>query len=322
MQGYIFPLRKQVYIITIYLPLRRMDFYVILGTTLLLQGVKIMKLKHWLAAALFCFSTVLPVAAEESIQNSTPVTMTVNDCLIQTDAKPFLHKGITYVPIRFVSEALGADSVTWNSKSNTAVIVHEGDTITLARGQNNAYINGKYVPMTSSVQLVNDRLFVPARFVAEALGCTVDWVYDTYTVAITKPGATVPQELIADRSYTDDEIYWLSKIIHAESQGEPMEGKIAVANVILNRTKSDDYPNTIYDVIFDTKHGVQFSPILNGTIYHDPYGDSIIAAKRALEGENPVGDCLFFLNPKSATSFWITNNRTFYTTIQNHDFYL
>lgn len=282
-----------------------------------------MKKRYLLCLLLFCLQFLaVPVSAAEDIQFDAPITMTVNDILIQMDTQPFLYKGTTLVPIRFVSEALGADSVSWDSATDSAVICHGNTTIILPKDQNIGYVNGKAVPVGSSIKLVGNRLFVPVRFVSETLDCQVDWIYNTYTVSIQKPGITVPETLVGTRSYTDDEIYWLSKIIHAESQGEPMEGKIAVGNVILNRVNSRDYPNTVYGVIFDKMHGVQFSPVLDGSIYQDPYGDSIIAAKRVLEGENVVGDCLFFFNPKTAQSQWILNNRTYYTTIRNHDFYL
>ena len=101
-----------------------------------------------------------------------------------------------------------------------------------------------------------------------------------------------------------------------------MKGKIAVANVVLNRVQSNLYADNIYDVIFDTNYGVQFTPVLNGSIYNVPLGDSIIAAKRALNGESHAGKSLYFLNPKTAQSFWIVNNRIFYKSIGNHDFYL
>lgn len=101
-----------------------------------------------------------------------------------------------------------------------------------------------------------------------------------------------------------------------------MIGKIAVANVVLNRVKSPLFANNIYDVIFDRNYGVQFTPILNGTIYNTPLGDSVVAAKRALRGENYASESLYFLNPRIATSSWIINNRTFFRRIGNHDFYL
>lgn len=281
--------------------------------------------KRWiLLFVFFCMLGLTPQEASSSsdITFDTPITLTVNKTLIKTDTEPFLYQGTTFVPIRFVSEALGADSVEWDKSSQTAIIKSEGKTIHLPKGKNGGYVNGNYVPVPSGIQLVNDRIYVPVRFVSEQLDCGVNWVYETYTVDIEKEGVVVPADMIGKRNYTDDEIYWLSKIIHAESQGEPMKGKIAVGNVVLNRVKSKDYPNTIYGVIFDRNHGVQFSPVLNGTIYHTPYGDSIIAAKRALSGENHAGRSLFFLNPTIAESFWIPNNRTYYTTIANHDFYL
>jgi N-acetylmuramoyl-L-alanine amidase len=126
--------------------------------------------------------------------------------------------------------------------------------------------------------------------------------------------------------YTDDynseDLYWLSRIVHAESEGERHEGKLAVANTILNRVKSSEFPNTVYGVIFDKKHGVQYTPVANGKIYNSPEKDSISAAKSALEGNNNIGKAMFFYNPRKSTSNWIKNNRKFYATIGNHNFHL
>ena len=49
--------------------------------------------------------------------------------------------------------------------------------------------------------------------------------------------------------------------------------------------------------------------------------ESVTAGKMAANGENPVGDSLYFLNPKTATSYWILRTRVFYRRISNHDFY-
>ncbi len=263
---------------------------------------------------------VAPVSAE--INFDTPITMKVNDTLIKTETDAFMHRGTTYVPIRFVSRALGAEHISWNENTATAIVKHRDTTIELPKNKKYAFVNGKKVNIENGSQLVNDRSYVPVRFVAETLGCTVDWIFSTYTVNIKKTGITVPEEVISTRHYSDDDIYWLSKIIHAESRGEPMQGKIAVGNVVLNRVQDKNYPNTIYGVIFDRKYGTQFSPVIDGSIYQTPLGDSIIAAKRALNGEVTVGDCLYFLNPKTAQNSWIIHNRPYYTTIQNHDFYL
>lgn len=133
---------------------------------------------------------------------------------------------------------------------------------------------------------------------------------------------TDSKEVASRGNNREDDLYWLSRIIHAEAQGEPYEGKVAVGNVILNRIKSSDFPNTLYGVVFDKQFGyTQFSPVIDGSIYNTPNSESINAAKAALNGERPIGDALYFLNPRKATNFWIVQNRKFFMTIGDHDFY-
>lgn len=122
--------------------------------------------------------------------------------------------------------------------------------------------------------------------------------------------------------YNDTDLYWLSRIVHAEAQGESYAGKVAVANTILNRVKSSDFPNTVKGVIFDTKYGTQYTPVANGAIYNTPAQSSINAAKDALNGVNYVGNSMYFYNPKTAPNSWASNNRPYYTTIGNHKFHL
>lgn len=124
------------------------------------------------------------------------------------------------------------------------------------------------------------------------------------------------------RGYREEDLYWLSRIIHAEAQGESYEGKVAVGNVVLNRVESSLFPNTIKEVVFDKQHGyTQFSPVLDGNIYNTPNSDSINAAKDALSGKRPVGEALYFLNMSKSTNFWIVQNRKYFMTIGDHDFY-
>lgn len=262
-----------------------------------------------------------PLASAESI-NNIPICINVNGSYIKTDAEPVLDDGATYVPIRAICDALSVTDVVWVADEKKAVISDGNNEISILIGKDYAYINDEKVSVPGGSFLSYDRTFVPIRFVAESLSAEVDWDSETYTVLIEKEGNDVPQELILDRSYTDDDIYWMAKIINAESAGEPYEGKIAVGNVIMNRVLSDDYPDTIYGVIFDMNHGVQFEPVMNGTIYNKPTGESIIAAKAALEGENVAEGSLFFLNKDIAQSFWIVNNRVYLKTIGRHSFYL
>lgn len=225
------------------------------------------------------------------------------------------------MPIRFVSDALGAHSITWDQSRATATIKQGSTTIQITENKKEAYVNGRKVILNKSARIHSGRLYVPVRFVAESFGAKVGWDNTYYIVQINKSGVSVNSSLI-DWRYTKDEIFWLGRIIEAESSGEPASGKVAVGNVILNRVKSNEFPNTIYTVIFDRTHGVQFEPIMNGSIYNTPSSESMISAKRALRGENIAGNSLYFLNPRTAANSWISNNRPYYMTIHNHDFYL
>jgi hypothetical protein len=84
------------------------------------------------------------------------------------------HDGRTMVPLRFISEGLGA-SVTWNGE-NHQVMIQKGDTtIYVTVGLNQIVVNGSNVDMDTTAENTNGSVFVPARFVGEALGAAVDY---------------------------------------------------------------------------------------------------------------------------------------------------
>lgn len=101
--------------------------------------------------------------------------------------------------------------------------------------------------------------------------------------------------------YTEDELKLLACLVHAEAGNQSYEGKLAVANVVLNRVKSGKFPDTIKDVIYQPG---QFSVAKNGSLAkqlkkYDNYSSkshllTIKAAKAALSGENNIGNCLYF----------------------------
>ena len=121
--------------------------------------------------------------------------------------------------------------------------------------------------------------------------------------------------------YTEEDLYWMARIISAESRGEPLLGKLAVGTVVLNRVASAGFPDTIHDVIFDRKWGVQFTPVANGTVYNEPTQESVLAAKLVLDGARAAGDSLYFLAPDLTDNHWTMENRTYVTTIGCHWFY-
>ena len=213
---------------------------------------------------------------------------------------------------------MGAESITWNAKTQTATVKKGEISIKITDGANYIEASGRILYAPTGVKNINDRLFVPIRPLATALLADVEWNGATRSVTLSKSKS---QFASGSEFYNSDDLYWLSRIISAEARGEPMKGKIAVGNVVLNRKASPSYPNTVYGVIFDRKHGTQFSPVSYGTIYNTPTEESIVAAKICLEGYTISDEILFFVNPKYATSNWIANNRPFAFRIGNHYFF-
>lgn len=229
-----------------------------------------------------------------------------------------LIDSITYVPLRRLSESAKNCTIKYDDRTKTATVKYDGLTITVTTGNRYISVNGRYFYGIGEVKNINGSLYVPIRPLARALHLEVNWNANTRSVNLTKATWTLKD---AESYYNADELYWLSRIIEAEAGGEILEGKIAVGNVVLNRVKSKQYPNTIYGVIFDFKHGIQFTPAYTGTIYNKPSQESIIAAKICLEGYEIIPGVLFFFNPRIATSNWISKNRPFAARIGQHDFY-
>lgn len=232
------------------------------------------------------------------------------------DAAATVRENTTYVSLRAVTEALrpGA-AVSWAGDHAAA---KAADCILTARpGALYLEANGRALFVPQGVLLEGGRTLVPVRVLADALGARVDWDPATGGVHVTSVGRAPT----AAEVYDPDALHWLGQIISAESQGEPLIGKIAVGNVILNRAASPDFPDTIYGVIFDDRWGGQFEPVRNGSVYWAPTEESVTAAKLVLEGADVAGDSLYFLAPALTSNHWIMESRPYVTTIGVHWFY-
>jgi N-acetylmuramoyl-L-alanine amidase len=107
---------------------------------------------------------------------------------------------------------------------------------------------------------------------------------------------------------SDADIDLLARIVRAEAQTEPFEGKVAVADVVLNRVESNKFPNTIKEVIYAPG---QFQPVANGEIHKPADEESIEAVLTALTDNGDIAeDALFFYNPSIATNRWLDSRET------------
>lgn len=96
--------------------------------------------------------------------------------------------------------------------------------------------------------------------------------------------------------YSDSTLKLLAAIIFCEAGNQPYEGQVAVGAVVMNRVRSDAFPDTVREVIYQKG---QFTPAGSGwldrVVASEGYTDSALqAAKDALAGQSPIGDCLYF----------------------------
>ncbi|WP_228728376.1 cell wall hydrolase [Brevibacillus composti] len=112
------------------------------------------------------------------------------------------------------------------------------------------------------------------------------------------------------------DIELLSRLVYAEGRGEPYEGQVAIAAVVLNRVESPQFPNTVPGVIFARN---AFSPVQDGQLSHRTNDTARKAVMDAINGKDPSGGALYFFNPKTATSDWIWSRKQT-LRIANHVF--
>ncbi|WP_047985962.1 cell wall hydrolase [Ornithinibacillus californiensis] len=113
----------------------------------------------------------------------------------------------------------------------------------------------------------------------------------------------------------------MAKLVHAEAKGEPYAGKVAVATVILNRVDHKEFPNTIKAVVYERSAGgyYAFTPVQNGQINGGYTAEDMKAVNEAIAFRGQGSGSIYFYNPKTAKSSWITT-REVTVTIGNHRF--
>ena len=132
------------------------------------------------------------------------------------------------------------------------------------------------------------------------------------------------QTLTYDLCQEDYDI--LLRIVEAEAGCEDEDGKLLVANVVLNRVNSDRFPDTVSEVVLQESKGVtQFSPVSSGSIWKVKVSEETKdAVERALNGEDISQGALYFAARKYADSEnmrWLDEKLTFLFSHGGHEFY-
>lgn len=251
----------------------------------------------------------VPAAASSASNTGVPSQISINGEPLAASA--FLHENTLYLTAAPVISALFPEAqITFRDGQFSAA----GDGVQVDAVVGNAYfaVNDRYFYAPELVAAEQDLLLLPAEPLAQALGCALTTDPQTSVLDLAQVG----QPATAG-TYPEEDLYWLSRAIYAESGNQPMKGRIAVGTVILNRVADPAFPNTVREVIFAPR---QFSPVDNGTIYLTPDTESVIAAKLCLDGAREAENCLYF-NVTSMVS-WADRARTLSCTIGDHNFYL
>lgn len=144
-----------------------------------------------------------------------------------------------------------------------------------------------------------NQTYLPNRdypLILEVASCSKD-LYVEY-----EPSIQVFNQKASALNISQDEIELMAKVVHAESKGEPFEGKVAVASVILNRVTDPNFPSSISGVITQKN---AFSCVHNGRVDAVPNSDSYNAVMEAIRGNDPTNKALYFYNPDIATCNWM-----------------
>lgn len=270
----------------------------------------------WLAVtALSLLLMSFTCAASENF--GTPIDLYINSNPVDGAR---LADGTAYIPYRVAVLAADPDATfDWDSARGISVATSLGMTIEAKADEHYIEANARilYTELAKN-RLIDGVLYVPVRAISRAY--SLECVWNAAEQAVYLSGTPTALEH-GDTFYDSDILYWLSRIISAESRGEPFRGQIAVGNVVMNRTEDGSFPDTVYGVIFDRKFGTQFSPAASGSIYNDPTDSSVRAAKVVLEGVEVVDNALYFCANRVSKGSWMEKNREYIETIGNHVFY-
>lgn len=261
--------------------------------------------------------------AEEQIAEEVDVVLegvdhnlVVNGVPVSENVQRQVVKGVTYVSLLDMAKEMDETAkCSWNPNTKNATVTTEHLSLSAVGGQLYLVANGRYLYIEETVQQKGDDLLVPLHTLMRAFDAQLFWNGETgITSVITGSGGIVS----GDSFYQSDNLFWLSRVVFAESGNQPLEGQMGVAMVVMNRVNRSAYPNTILGVISQQN---QFSVYQNGALANrTPNASSIVAAKLVMDG-GIVAELKNATHFDSLSVSWASRNLTRLAKIGGHSFY-
>ena len=130
---------------------------------------------------------MMPISPYDAVDVGS-TSYTVNGVTKTMDAAPYIKDSRTFVPVRYVANALGVtdDNIIWDGVKKTVTLIKGDRVVQMTIGSKTMLINGAAITMDTAPEIVSPgRTMLPIRFVAQALGATVNWDPATNTATFT-----------------------------------------------------------------------------------------------------------------------------------------
>ena len=259
------------------------------------------------------------VIPEQPVQELDRILLVDGQPVPKTAARTTIG-GMTYVSLKVMSQQLDTTAqVEWEAQSNTITVMTEQLELTAKIGQKYLIANGRYLYMPEGVIMSqNNQALVSLDALVKAFDAQLGWDGEAGTFVVTRGSGAIEN---AESFYREDDLFWLSRVIYAESGNQVLEGKMGVGIVVLNRVndKSGVWPDSIKGVIAQRN---QFSTYKGGKLANrTPDAESVVAAKLVLDGGmvKEVKNAFFFDTFRNNS--WAARNKSVIAAIGGHRFY-
>lgn len=200
------------------------------------------------------------VEGEEIEYNVNPITLLINNNEVKNlPMSPFIYKESLLVPLRETFEPLGA-TVEYRSQNKEVVVYYDKQVVLVKVNNKTAFVNNKMVEMSIEPKIVNEKVMIPLRFVAENIGLKVDWDGDNRVASVldeSKFNNDISIEYTKDND-SDNQIIFVDNNNADNYEQSDDNYKFSSKDISNTQIESKNYPKTsIINVLLPTTNDNQ-----------------------------------------------------------------